>query len=93
MRTRIPLVLTLLVAACGVSYDPGKVEIGMSKAELVQAVGEPREVLPMADGYEFWRYKGYHTVMIGKEGVVNFGIMSDADYYKTMQQLENGDQP
>lgn len=94
MWTKIQIgIVSLLLASCGNSFDPEKVNIGMSSDQLIEAVGEPDERLPMMSGMEFWRYEDDHTVMVSDGEVLNVGIMTDADYERTMQQLETSSAP
>ena len=58
MRKQIVVLAALLTAGCmsvGTNYDPAAVErlrVGMSKAEVIQMLGRPNQVITNSDGSE-----------------------------------------
>lgn len=58
MRKQIVVLAALLITGCmsvGTNYDPTAVErlrVGMSKAEVIQMLGRPNQVITNSDGSE-----------------------------------------
>jgi hypothetical protein len=87
------LLVTTMLFSCGSGYDPSKVEVGMSAAQVVDKVGEPVAVLPMRPGLEFWRYEEDHALLMGNDTVVGVGTMTDEEYRRTLMELEKQSEP